>query len=200
MNEIKFGGDSVEVKFRLPDQLAAAKVRCNEGHALKREPRLDHLCNLCAAQGTHFGCPENCDYDVCTGCYEKILRKAQEDASRSWRLQQMQSKSPKPLGGQADHMSYDKPTARHDAHGIVDAVRGGTTVTDAEPVGDAMDGDEMGDDNDGGPDLVDLYSALMQLDVHQLRQRAEEDGLSVAQTESACEGHNAKEDLIALIL
>ena len=69
MNEIKFGGQEVEISYRLPDKVAAAKVRCQSGHALEREPRIKHLCNLCAVQGTHFGCPEGCDYDLCTGCY-----------------------------------------------------------------------------------------------------------------------------------
>ena len=202
LNEIKYGGASVEVKYRLPDEIAAAKVRCNQGHALKREARIDHLCNLCAVQGTHFGCPENCDYDVCTGCYEKILQKAQEDASRSWRLQQMESRSPRKLGGQADHVSYDKPASRHDAHGVVDALPQ-TTVTETTsemPASDALDALEGGDSGDEGPDLVDLYSALLQLEVGQLRQRAQDDGVSTSQIERACEGRDAKEDLTALIL
>ena len=243
MNEIKFGGDRVEVSYRLPDEIAAAKVRCASGHALVKQPRIDHVCDLCAATGTHFGCSEGCDYDLCTNCYEKILQKAQEDAKRTVRLQQMADRSPKPLGGQADSLSYDAVPERHDAHGVVDHGDGlardallapaaaaqlpegwetavssstgetyyvntvtGETTYDRPEAGATYVVDlatvpiEDDESDEEGLDIVELHDELMQLNVGQLRQRAQVDGIPSGEIEEARDGREPKEDMVALIL
>ena len=47
------------------------KVKCKNGHALKRCNKAQHMCDECRGLGTYARCPEGCDYDLCAQCYAK---------------------------------------------------------------------------------------------------------------------------------
>lgn len=45
--------------------------RCDQGHALRSEPRSTSKCSLCQARGTRYACSRGCEYDICIKCFEK---------------------------------------------------------------------------------------------------------------------------------
>ena len=65
---------------------------CPDGHSLEPDERPDHFCDSCDKHGTHYSCPEDCDYDLCKYCFahlqehpppEQRARLKREDAELS---------------------------------------------------------------------------------------------------------------------
>jgi len=50
--------------------------KCNQGHALRTEPRSTQRCTLCKGPGTRYACSQGCSYDICTKCFEKPTASA----------------------------------------------------------------------------------------------------------------------------
>eukprot|EP00419_Tripos_fusus_P000705 CAMPEP_0172689700 /NCGR_PEP_ID=MMETSP1074-20121228/23334_1 /TAXON_ID=2916 /ORGANISM="Ceratium fusus, Strain PA161109" /LENGTH=478 /DNA_ID=CAMNT_0013509545 /DNA_START=59 /DNA_END=1495 /DNA_ORIENTATION=+ len=51
----------------------AQAPRCDMGHPLRTDVRPAETCALCGVKGTRYGCSRDCNYGVCTTCFERPL-------------------------------------------------------------------------------------------------------------------------------